>query len=204
LSDARENPVSIRVLEPTDIPDIVRVHITAMSDDVLPSLGKSTLARYYNRALLHHSSSEMSMIGAYKDQALIGFCQVSLQPVSFRRIIKFDTFSCILYLAVARPGIFLNGIIQSLRMIRLDGDTAEIAFIAVMPDFQSCGIGKKLISEAMKICSGWGVRWILTKTANSRLREYYISKLNAKTIKQIRGFGVAYHILKWPSAVGVK
>lgn len=192
---------SVRAIKLHEIAAVVGIHMAALPDDVLPNLGRETLTRYYKRALSSSNNKKVYMVGAFKGQILIGFCQIAFKPVSLFNIIKIDTIFRIIFLVLSRPGVFLNGLIQYLMTIDLDEKSAELAFIAILPSYQSAGVGKRLILEAKVISAEQGKEWIVTKTANKRLSEYYINRLHARKIKSFRGVGVIYNILKWSSAV---
>lgn len=188
----------IRKMHITEAPDIAHVHMVALPDDVLPSLGISTLISYYKQAFDAKYPNNMVLLGAFEGNVLVGFCQVAFESFSLKKIIKLDAVIRIVLLGLFRPGVFWNGVVQSLNPITLDEETAELAFIAVLPEKQMAGIGKLLIKEAMDQSAKRKKHWLITKTANNNLSRYYKDNLHANTVTVISSFRSKYEVLKWP------
>ena len=73
----------------------------------------------------------------------------------------------------------------------------ELSHFAVKNNWKSAGIGKKLLKQFENKANLNGFNFILTRTHNMRLADYYIKYKNASTIKKISlGFN-QFLILKW-------
>jgi ribosomal protein S18 acetylase RimI-like enzyme len=65
-------PIEVRPLTASDVPLVVRVHLSAFSDSALSQLGAEAVCRNY--LSLHQGPHELVALGAFKGRDLVGFC----------------------------------------------------------------------------------------------------------------------------------
>lgn len=200
-ADKAESAIFIREVNPSEIGNVVEIHMSALPNDLLPSLGSKIVTRFYEYSLECQQREKIKLLGAFRKESLVGFCQLAFEPVSFISIIKIDTLLRLFFLAVTRPLVFTNGLIQFSHANYFFEQAAEIAFIAVAKNHQSNGIGSKLILAAMAECREQSRAWVITKTSNRKLINYYIKIFQAQKFKQFRAIGESYQVLKWSPSV---
>lgn len=188
----------VREVRSSEIKSVAEVHAAALPNDIFPSLGARFLLDYYSHSLEPHSKDKAKLLGAFDGDHLVGFCQIVLIPTSFLKTIKLRAFPRILILLLIRPWVFLNAIIQLFFAVKLENGIAELAFIAVDPAYQRCGVGRSLISAAMSQASKNKISWIITKTANKQLSSFYQNKLKAQVVKCFSTLWRDYEILRLP------
>lgn len=186
----------IRTLSADDLDDVVKIHLAALSDDVLPNLGKATLQNYYKIVL---TDGTQLLFGVMLEKRVVGFCQVSIRRISFGRIFcNINTVIGLGRLLVFHPRIFYSGVKQVIRSVPLENGTVEISFIAVAPEWQGSGLGKVLLMHAIQFCrKDENITSMQTKTANEQLRNFYVREYCAKEFDCFKVGGQKYFLLKW-------
>ena len=78
-----------------------------------------------------------------------------------------------------------------------DNNTSELSHFSISSDFQSNGIGKKLVETVEQMARLLKFKYIYTTTHNQQLSNYYVKKKFAKVINS--GFinGRLHHCLVW-------
>jgi ribosomal protein S18 acetylase RimI-like enzyme len=187
--------LNIQKISLSKLDEVVNIHSIALPDDVLTNLGKTLLSRYYKSAIEDHSQL---IIGCSSDGNLLGYCLISKRDLGLMRLFfSFHGLSTLLALMLSRPHLFYSGLKQAIRITQLKANTAEISFIAVLPEYQGIGIGKAMIDYAVQVCRGKKIEFLQTKTANRRLRNYYIKKHFAEEVDRYDVCGKVYSVLKW-------
>lgn len=159
---------------------IAIVHSKCLPDDILPNLGMNFLENYYQTI---GEKEKQIVFCVFVDEKIIGFCQVSYEPVSFaRHILRKNNIKYLFKLSIAKPKLLMEGIIETFRKLFVSKPTSipEITFIGILPEYQYKGIGTKLVSY---ILANVGNREcnskMYTKTSNSNAKNMYINKFDA-------------------------
>lgn len=189
--------LSVRDAQIIELDCFVKLHLSSMPHDFLPNLGAGTLRRYYLSFLSSKYLKSAKLIGAYDSGLLVGFCHIVFCPISLWKAVSLDTFGSLIFLLFFKPKVLLNGFIQFFNLIKFEDSRAELAFIAVAPSHQGCGIGEKLIEASMSACRANEFNVLLTKTANKRLSSFYQRHYDASVIKSFAVFGRKYYVLRW-------
>jgi len=187
--------LEIRTISKKDIKDIVEVHIAALPFDVLPHLGDSFLIDYYNDVI---NDSTQILFGAFERDSLVGFCQLSIEPVRIIHLLcnskgVVNTIRLLLF----HPVIVFSGIVQLINRNSLDKGTAEISIIAVSPNNQRKGAGQCFLDHLMQYCKKNYIVTLQTKTANQYLLHYYKNRYNAYVLKSFSVLGTNYYYLRF-------
>lgn len=186
----------VEFLTDSSIPDIIMIHRASLPEDVLPALGTSFLSDYYR---LVFSNGFQSLFGCYINKKLVGFCQLSLKPIGLIQIaFRPRNILRIIALAFSNTRLFLSGILQILNSKSAQSRVAEIAFIAVLPEFQGKGIGSALINFANMHARDHEMGKVCTKTSNPLMKGIYLSKYSAEVTSSFKIMGKEYFLLDWP------
>ena len=180
---------------------LVDIHRAALPNDVLPRLGKRFLGRYFESMLADDSQP---IIGAFVDDELVGFCQLSLSPVGIATVLRRQP-GCILSIAAAvvrQPAVFRRGLALAFRRSS-DTRVPEVSLLAVSALHQRRGIGKQLVRHAMAVAAGRGFDRIHTKTANASARAMYERSFGASVVETYAVGGLEYWCLSWPCTTTV-
>lgn len=185
----------ITKLSAGELDDVVKIHMVALPDDVLPKLGKQTLINYYESVLADKSQH---LFGVVSDKRVLGFCLVSIGRIGLWRLFcSFRGLFSLVTLMACHPRIFYSGVKQAMRTLPLDTGAAEISFIAVAPACQGMGLGKSLLDYAIQICKDEKVATMQTKTSNQQLRDFYLHEYGAVEVDGYAVDGKRYSLLRW-------
>lgn len=187
----------IKKINRVHINDVICIHTSALADDFLPNLGKNFLIDYYTNVLKIQDDGKTLMKGYFKSGELVGFFQLSFPPISFHKLITYKVIFPLIHLFFNKPYIFRKGFLQLLNGVALDEKSTEISYLAVSPVWQGKGLGKLLIKDIIKEALFAKKEFIITKTSNKNLSEYYKREFNAKCIKSFMIKGMKYEFLKW-------
>jgi ribosomal protein S18 acetylase RimI-like enzyme len=195
----RTLPVDIVDLDWTFAEEMAAIHCEALPDDVLPALGKKFLITYFKLALEH---PRQRLFGAKLDGELIGFCHLSVTPMSTAFVLRSEprTLVDILKLAWRDPKILCRGIGLALSRPRWLRSESEIAFIAVKNRLQGRGVGTQLVTFANTLASRLGIFRIATGTANTIALKMYQTKFRASTVDTRTVCGRSYWFVRWDVA----
>lgn len=187
--------LQIKIIEQSDIDAVVKIHLRALPNDVLPNLGGKILQAYYSNILLDEQNI---LFGAKVSGRLVGFCLVStINNGLINFLMSRHGIFALVRLFVLKPYVFISGCLQAYNKNNIFEECAEIVYIAVDPRHHRRGIGFKMILHASKLVSQRGCSYLQTKTANRDLKKFYVEKLDAKEIKAYRVMGNDYSVLKW-------
>ena len=187
--------MQIKVVRKEDINDVVNIHNLSFENFFLTSLGSKFLKVYYVSV---RKNPKGILLGCYEQNVLIGFCAACLYSKGFNtKLILHNLFhfSWIgLQILFTKPisliRLFKN-FTKSDQNKNDGGDYAELLSIAVNPNKQGLGVGKKLLL---------GLEDELIAKSSSRLSlttDYYN---NEKTIQfyQGLGFDIMYEFCAYP------
>ena len=188
--------MQIKEIIDDDIKDVVNIHRMSFENFFLTSLGPKFLTVYYKCV---RKDSNGLMLGCYEESVLIGFCAVCLYSKSFNtKLIRHNFFK---FLCVGFKILFT----KPMSLIRLfynftkrdpnildDGDYSELLSIAVNPNKQGMGIGKKLL---------YRLEEELIAKSSSKLSLTTDCNNNEKAIQFYRGLGynVMYEFKTYPN-----
>ncbi len=186
---------SINIIGENELTKVVDIHLESLPEDVMPSLGRDALKKYYEKVV----SDKMQMLfGAFLEDQLVGFCLISSKPVGYlRSIVNLNGLIALCRLVLLQPDRLYLGIMQFIRKEDLEHDAAEILFIAVSPKYQGNSIGRELISYGVQCCFNRGIKFIQTKTANELLLSYYIREYSADILSSYNLCGRRYTEVRW-------
>lgn len=193
---------TIRKISVDECKKVVDIHLESLPEDVLPSLGRNVLKKYYEKVV---SDKAQMIFGAFSDDQLLGFCLLSSKPVGlFRLFLNLDGLLALSRFALLRPKSFFLAIMQSLKKENIGQDAAEISFIAVLPKYQGKSIGRGLISYGVQWCFKRGIKYVQTKTANEFLLSYYVREYSAEILSSYDLFGRHYSEVRWAALTKVE
>ena len=185
----------IEPAKPADVASIVTIHCDALHDDVLPSLGPVFLNDFYSWAM---TGLDQHLAVTRCDDRVKGFCLLSLRPISVTRVLRPKHLATVARVGIVHPRRVVSAIVQMTKPTVSDwDDAAEIAFIAVDPGMTGQGIGRFLIDEAASVARENGRHQMATKTANTRLAQYYVQAFGARIRRTFRAGGRTYSVLEW-------
>ena len=160
---------SIRTLSIEDLPEVAQIHIAAFPDSALTALGDRTLRRYYHWLLT--GPHDAFMIGIWDKDSLEGFSFGGVFRGALTGFIKKNKWYLIRQV-LFRPWIvfkFQEAIDMSLMILRFRPfqkpkkniitkpalvkpiPSFGILAIAVHPDHQGKGLGKKMLNKSEKM-----------------------------------------------------
>jgi len=187
--------LEIRELSADDLDSVVAIHRAALPNDVLPNLNVSAHMEYYKKSL---NSEAQYLFGASLNGIIVGFCHLSFGGSgAASAFYNFRIFIGLVCLMIFKPRFIKLVLIQILESTELNESDAEISFIAVSPEYQGTGLGKQLIQYANEVCEKKDICNIQTKTANSQLKDFYLSKYHAVEFNGFVIGEIRYSQLKW-------
>ena len=134
---------------------------------------------------------------------MAGFCAVSTRPPPLRRSLRPADVVSFAARVVKSPRLGALIVSQARRPTVADWDRrSEVAFVAVDRRSAGEGHGTALISAATNLVADAGRDLVVTKTANTRLAEFYQRELGAVVIERFVAGGRTYVVLEWPSGRG--
>jgi ribosomal protein S18 acetylase RimI-like enzyme len=166
--------VVIRNLGVQDLPEIVSVHMAGFSDSALTNLGPEAVYRYYQWQLTG-PHKKVAALGAFVDDKAAGFCFGGLFQAPMAGFVRKNR-GFLIRRIVMHPWLITNPIfrerlalgIQLLKRFRkvtpgpVDTtlkDSSDKAFailaIAVDPQYQGLGVGKRLMKKAEEMANEW-------------------------------------------------
>jgi GNAT superfamily N-acetyltransferase len=180
------------------VADVAKIHLLALPDDVLPNLGSELLNKYYEQVA---NDCSYKLFGAFLACDLSGFCLLSTERAGFGSLFRSKIgLEQLIKLLFRKPKILCIGILQALAKSNVTADCAEIAFIAVSPEFQGIGIGREMLDHAKEWCNHRNISFLQTKTANQSLRQFYMKRFSAHEIRRYQMLGRCYSELRWPTS----
>jgi ribosomal protein S18 acetylase RimI-like enzyme len=188
---------AIKKITFVELDEVVNIHAESLPDDVLPSLGGKVLRRYYEEIL---SDKTQMLFGVFMENQLLGFCLISTAKTGLAKaILNLHGVFAVLHLILSQPSKFCLAVRQALKRKELQGDSAEISFIAVKPEYQGMSVGRDLIGYGTEWCFDQGIKFLQTKTANDKLRNFYVKKYSAEIVNRYVLCGRDYSEVKWPT-----
>jgi ribosomal protein S18 acetylase RimI-like enzyme len=185
----------IKILSSDELEDVVKIHMAALPDDVLPNLGRGILIDYYKGLLADKSQH---LFGVVSDKQVLGFCLLSIGQVGlWRLLLNFRGVFSLAFLVILKTKIFYSGVIQAIKTLPLNSGEAEVSFIAVAPAYQGMGLGKLLLDHALRICKVENIKAIKTKTSNQQLKDFYLRKYEAVEVDRFSVNRRCYYLLTW-------
>ena len=185
----------IEPARPADVASIVAIHLDSLHDDVLPSLGPVFLHDFYSWAI---TRPDQHLAAARHGDRVDGFCLLSLGPISVARVLRPKHLAAVARVGITHPRRVASAIVQMTKPTVSDwADAAEISFIAVDPRMTGQGIGRFLMDEAASVALESGRHQVATKTANSRLAQFYVRVYGARISTTFRAGGREYSVLEW-------
>lgn len=153
---------NVRRYSDADRNDVWRVHDAALRDSTLD------FSPEYNRYLRHVDSEFLAVGGEF----LVVTVTSDAEPVESERVVGIGGYQPLAYLADTYEEVGLPSLDASV------ADTCRVRSVAVLPEFQSNGIGTELMAELEERATGSGFEQVVLKTADSlkRARQFYESR----------------------------
>ena len=161
--------ITIRSLNQNDLDSVVEIHLNAFADRALASLGREAVRRYYEWQLL--GPHDAIALGIFHREKLAGFCFAGVFRGALfgflRKNRRFLVWRVITHPWLLVAPFFRERIHQAWNIFRrrpgapnLQQVKPMISFgilaIAVDPQTQGMGLGKRLMAETEKIAIGRG------------------------------------------------
>jgi ribosomal protein S18 acetylase RimI-like enzyme len=173
-------PADLQILRMavSDVPDVVRVHLTAFPGFFLSFLGPRFLSLYYEECV---KQGEIASVAIIQGQ-LAGFVMGSAHPAQFysglvrRRALRFAAIA--LPAVIKQPRIALRvarALSKPKDAQRIDG-TATLMSLGVAPDRRGQGIGSKLVAAFLAEARARGssrVDLTTDQAQNEKTNEFY-------------------------------
>lgn len=160
----------IRKMRSSDILTVVDIHITALPDDFLPSLGKEFLNFFYSLNLESSGVINLVFTDGENVKGFILGCTDSRK--FFINTIKKNWLKLALLIGkrlIKNPSLIFK-IIETFLYPKKEGEgpKPELLIVAVLPDFQEKGIGSQLVKSLEKEFKKKGIK----KYKVSTLKQY--------------------------------
>lgn len=158
----------IEPLKPVWIPEVAAIHMQALPDDFLPSLGFNFLQNVFFPAALN--SSYGSVYVAVKNDHPVGFVVITQDSSRFFRSILQDQFWGFLITGLRTSFSSFQKFKKNLEILTsmfnkgVDAHYGEIYEIAVHVEKQGQGIGKALVNQSIEYLKLAGITGIKIKT----------------------------------------
>lgn len=172
----------IRDAKIEDLNKIVKVHMRAFPGFFMTKLGKKFLWEYYFTVL---SYPYHIFLVALNDESIIGFVAGFLNPSKFYSFLKKRKLKVglAITLEILRNPFLIFRVIQNYKRVNSNilenkDKVVELASIAVDPDFEGRGIGKRLVNEFLKVSSFIGGEIVILTTDaenNDKVNHFYKS-----------------------------
>ena len=194
----------IRNAQPSDIPDLARIHHRALPDDFLPSLGQDFLeAVYYPAALLSQYGRTLVI---EQDSSVAGFVTVAHESDLFSQDVLRNQWHMIaryaIRAALRKPFHVLKSaeVLGSVLFSTPDPVKGEIVFIALAPEFQGQGLGRMLVTAALEYLKSQGYTECRTKTLTTNIHVIRMyEKMGWQVRNRMRLIGREYVIVTYRS-----
>lgn len=160
--------ITIRTLSQKDLDSVVNVHINAFSDRALAGLGREAVLRYYEWQL--QGPHDAVALGIFHGAELAGFCFAGVFRGALSGFLQRNRWFLV-WQVVTRPWLIVspffrerislawNVLIRRSNLAVSQTVTQKsfgILAIAIAPQFQSAGLGKRLMAETEQIAVGRG------------------------------------------------
>ncbi len=170
-------PFFFHSLSSENIPDVTRLHLKSLPDDILSQLPENVLNRTVFKNLLKDKNIS---IGAFNsDKKLVAYIIFSSKGDILQSVIKNELIA---FLAMLFRGIFLRpfqlkfyfGIFKAV-LTKFNNDGYELCYIGVDPEHQGCGLGSMIIKNAYESCSILNEKrtWVKTLESTPENVEFY-------------------------------
>lgn len=186
-----------KLIPTVDIEAVIKVHNSAFKGFFLTELGYNFLKLYYDSVA---KAPDGILIGAYRDDELIGFCAACSECSGFNarlikdNFIKFGIISLKLLLTRPRALIRLTKNLTKRGPVEDDGHYAELMSIAVDKATQNTGAGK-----AMMDCLEKALKQ--RKVTSLSLTTDKFNNENALNFYKKRGFRQMYAFMAYPDRI---
>jgi ribosomal protein S18 acetylase RimI-like enzyme len=186
-----ERPFLLRKLVAGDIDAVATIHCAAFPKSTITRLGKEVVYRYY--VWLLEGPHELYAFGATLEHRLVGFCFGGIAPDAIPGFLRQNTGLLFRKLLV-RPWLiadplFRDRLSRGFRTLSRPSSTLQppvqgapkrpfdILSIAVRPELQGTGIGKRLMAETEKTALGNGfhVMTLMVNTDNKQAIDFYVA-----------------------------
>lgn len=183
--------------EASDLTVAAAMHEDALPDDVLPSLGRKFLCRYYRLAL---DAGQGTLLLAMDGGIPQGFLLLTFRNVNPTAAVRAMDLLFFLRHAIKRPTLILSACVQRIKASNttFSEATAEIALIAVAHRYQGRGVGRALVERAHEVCAQRGVAAIMTKSANAAWIDFYQRNYAATVADSFTVLGKNYRTVHMP------
>ena len=186
---------SITLINDSNLEDIISIHLASLPNDTFSQFGRGIIEKYYKNTI---KDPQQTLIGVRLGGGICGFSLLTRRQIGLGGLFfNWDTQFKLIRILLTQPKYFINGILHKLNSVPIKKNYAEIAFIAVLPEYQNQGFGKLLIRHLMDLSKKQSITHLMTKTSNKFLKNYYIKKYNAEIVKKFKINNSEFSYLVW-------
>jgi ribosomal protein S18 acetylase RimI-like enzyme len=189
-------------IKPSEIPEIAKLHLRELQDGVLYLVGEASLNNMYVSLI----KEKNYVLAAYLDKKLVGYVTLITSKPRMSKIINLSGWFNLLFKIICKPKLAYQ-IYETLLFDRASykavlaysngNKVLELSHFSISSDFQSNGIGKKLIEIVVKMAKSYGYEYIYTTSHNQRLSNHYVKNMMAKVINSGLIGGKLHQCLAW-------
>lgn len=185
----------IKPLELKHIPQVAKIHVRALKQDFLPSLGTDFLEILYSGVI---KNNEAFGFVAEEKNKVIGFVIGTKNMDRFFKTALTANFLKLVYLMaiklLSRPALIKKTLETFLYTKKDKGPKSELVVIAVLDKWQGKGIGKKLVQSLETFLKNIRIsKYKVTVYADKKAVKFY-GKLNYSKLAEFNLYGKPWHI----------
>jgi ribosomal protein S18 acetylase RimI-like enzyme len=183
--------ISIRPLNPTDLPAIADLHLKYLTSYLPHCLQSISLLSLYYLSLCEIGNIALA---AYNNEEIVGFiCIVNstksiflyqLRKYFFQTIINVTALICLNRL---KPWHFIKDLVERLKYFRKRINLPELRPIVVHQDFQDAKVAKSLVTAAEMALRNKGLHRYFLRVQSNNLRALRFYEKNGFTVKAREG-----------------
>lgn len=153
--------MNIREATAGDLKEIIKIHVSSFDNFFLTSLGDEFLEIYY-KAYINNPAAILLCIED-SCRVVVGFAAAATESIGFNKKLILHTPISFLFVSIKLMFSTPRAILRILKnftkrsdVVEDDGDYAELFSIAVAPNKQGMGVGKKLLTQLESVLKSKG------------------------------------------------
>ncbi len=182
--------------------DLVSIHMDVLDGGIQTSLGKDYIINLYENILKQY---KVGLVAVDRSLHVIGYVfgtdDTFKNPVQNQSSLVIRSLFLVLTNSQFRKKVIfilkIKLLVRNFKVPFHDRRSIELSYFAVDRDFQSMGLGGKLIRAFEVLASKQGYEVIFTRTHNPRLASYYMRAKNANLEAKEQWLGQFSALLSW-------